>query len=109
MSKQVTGKVNAVFAESVLINIGQENSLTVPTASFKQTPEKYQIIDFKVDAMGHKVKKDASGKVVYRSKNIYAAGFSVIKMHDTGMEIEELSVEASPASPAASVDYNEPV
>ena len=107
MSKKLTGKVNAVFGESVLINVGQENSLTIPTASFKTMPEKYQIIDFSVDAIGHKVKKDAAGKVVYRSKNLYAAGFSVVKMHDTGFELEELGDEQVEQQEA--VDYNEPV
>ena len=105
MSKQITGKVNAVFGESVLINIGREASLTVPTASFKTMPEKHQIIDFSVQGIGHKVKKDKSGKVVFRSKNIYAAGFSVVKMHDTGFELEELGDEQV----AEAVDYNEPV
>ena len=109
MSRKLTGKVNAAFGEAVLINVGEENSLTVPTSSFKVVPEKYQIIDFSVDAIGHRVKKDASGKVVYRSKNLYAEGFSVIKLHDTGFEIEELSQESPTAPVAASVDYNEPV
>lgn len=101
--KKLTGKVNAVFSESVLLNIGKEESLAVPTAAFKKTPEKYQLVDFSVDAIGHKVKKDQSGKVVFRSKNIYASGFKVEKLHDTGFEIEAMDESMD------AVDYNEPV
>ncbi len=95
MAKQITGKVNFVSNETVLINCGRKDgrSVAVPVTSFKgHLPEKYQKLDFEVDAMGPKVKKSKDGTVVFRSKSAYAAGFKLLKLWEPEMAIEDEDV-----------------
>ncbi len=95
MAKKITGKVNFVGSDAVLINAGRKDgrSVSVPLTSFKgNVPEKYQKLDFEVDAVGPKVKKSKDGSVVFRSKSAYVANFRLIKLWDTDMVIEDEDV-----------------
>jgi len=102
--KTITGKVNFVGAENILINAGRADgrSISVPVVSFKgQVPEKYQKLDFEVTAVGPKIKRDNDGEVIFKSKSAYVAGFKVLKLWEPEMVIEE---EDDPSDN----DYNAP-
>ena len=92
MARNLTGKVNFVSNENILINTGRADgrSVSVPTVAFgTDIPEKFQKVDFKVDTIGPKVKRNSSGEVVFKSKSAYVSGFKVLNLWPPEMVIEE--------------------